>query len=307
MIDVEAKRIDSPVYGLLIYLNKHEEDRLNDEKLKFLFKNIQTHFKKLFYTVCFINKIQKSEDILDKYDQTKIVSIQNIEYCYYKISTIWGISYQIAEKLIFPNKKGKDKYSYLEERFEDYAKDLTSLNIEWYRSFNKIRNRIVHGGITVNPYYVNDENIDHKICFQAYDFELNDLIEKSDYYSNIYNNNINFADNYFAIYTHVLYSYLSDFFRFVLLEISKENNHDINDLSLDSDVFGQFKRSHETWLLSDVDTFTSITDSMIILALNKGRISNNSSIPSEMIKRMYNIFPFKMMQHISEGDWCVAQ
>lgn len=72
------------------------------------------------------------------------------------------------------------------------------MNLKWYKDFNKIRNKIVHGGITVNPYYVNDDNIKTKICFQAYDSDLNDLIQPHMMYSNRFNNNINFADYYFT-------------------------------------------------------------------------------------------------------------
>ncbi len=303
MIEVEEERICNPTYELLMYLNKYEEERLDNEKLQFLLKNIQTHFKKLLYTVCFINKIQKDEAAIKKYDQTSIVSIQNIEYCYYKISTIWDVSFQIADELIFPKKKGKDKYSYLEERFKDYEKNLTSLKIEWYRKFNVIRNRIVHGGITVNPFYINDKNVKHRICFQAYDFNLNDMVEQNYYYSNIYNNNINYADNYFTMYTHVLYSYLTDFFRFVLLEISKDSNNDIEDLSLEDDVLDQCKKSKETWLLSDLDIFKDITDAMITLRLNEGVIVKNSTISRARIEENYNQFPFIMMKNISAGGW----
>jgi hypothetical protein len=47
LFDVDAKRIKNPLYGLLVYLNKHDENSLNNEKLHFLFKNLPTHFKKL--------------------------------------------------------------------------------------------------------------------------------------------------------------------------------------------------------------------------------------------------------------------
>ena len=56
--------------------------------------------------ITYINKIQKDAEFIRKHDATSIVSISAIEYCYYKISTIWDIAYhQIADKLIFPTKK----------------------------------------------------------------------------------------------------------------------------------------------------------------------------------------------------------
>ncbi|MBF4265347.1 hypothetical protein EAY73_26420, partial [Vibrio anguillarum] len=79
-------------------------------------------------------------------------------------------AYQIADKLIFPNKKSGDKYEYLEKKFEGYADNFDALQLGWYRDLNKVRNKIVHGGITVNPFYVNDDEVKNRICFQAYDF-----------------------------------------------------------------------------------------------------------------------------------------
>lgn len=150
-----------------MYLNKYEPEILDDEKIQFLFKNLKTHFKKLFYTVAYISKIQKDSDFIKNYDKTSVVSISSIEYCYYKISTIFDIAYQIADKLIFPSKKEGNRYEFLERQFEVYSNKLIALQLGWYKRLNKIRNKIVHGGITVNPFYVNDENVKNRICFQA--------------------------------------------------------------------------------------------------------------------------------------------
>ncbi|MFQ2143806.1 hypothetical protein ACK34K_04075 [Aeromonas veronii] len=302
-MNVNSKRVDNPIYKVIMYLNKHDPDLIDNEKLEFLIKNLNTHFKKLFYMVSYINKIQKDEDYINKYDQTKLVSISAVEYCYYKISTIWDIAYQIADKLIFPKQKNGNKYEYLERHFEQYADTLPNLNLDWYTSLNKIRNKIVHGGITVNPYYINDENVKHKICFQAYNSNLDDLIQPHYVYSNERNNNINFADYYFAFQTHLLYSYLCDFFDFVLLELNKERSHDLNDLSLDDLPHEFFGRFHETWLLSDVDQFCEITREMIALQLADGRLNSIGTINQEDVERFFEVFPFCLMQRIKDGGW----
>jgi len=305
-MDVNAKRVDSPTYKIVMYLNKYEPELLDNEKIQFLFKNIQTHFKKLFYTIAHINKIQKDEDFIKEYDQTSVVSIGSVEYCYYKISTIWDIAYQIADKLIFPNKKSADKYEYLEKQFEGYADGFDALQLGWYKDLNKIRNRIVHGGITVNTFYVNDDKVNNRICFQAYDFNLDDLIKPHYMYSNKCNNNINFADNYFAFHTHLLYSYLCDFFEFILMELNKERGHDIENLSLDELPYELFERGQKSWLLSEVDTFTEVTNEMIALQLADGHLNNINKVSVQAIEQFYDYFPFTMMKKISDGDFVLA-
>lgn len=306
-VDVNAKRVDSPTYKLIMYLNKYEPELLDDEKIQFLFKNLKTHFKKLFYTIAHISKIQKDGDFIKRYDQTSVVSISSVEYCYYKISTIFDIAYQIADKLIFPSKKEGNRYDYLESQFEVYANNLIALQLDWYKSLNKIRNRIVHGGITVNPFYVNDENVKNRICFQAYNFDLDDLIEPHYMYSNKYNNNINFADNYFVFHTHLLYSYLTDFFEFVLMELGKDKSHDVENLSLDDLPYEFFERDQKTWLLSEVDTFAEITKEMIALQLADGHLNHIDQVKSEDIDQFFYNFPFTMMNKISQGDWVLAE
>lgn len=300
-MNVNSKRIDNPLYNVIMYLNKYEPALL-DDKLEFLLKNLNTHFKKLFYMVSYINKIQKDEDYIKKYNQTGLVSISAIEYCYYKISTIWDIAYQIAYKLVFPKQKISDKYQYLETHFERYADKFPNLKLDWYKSLNKVRNRIVHGGITVNPYYINNDSVEKKICFQAYNANLDELIQPHYMYSNEKNNNINFADYYFAFHTHLLYSYLFDFFDFLLLELNKEKSHDLNDLSLDDLPHVFFGSFHETWLLSDVDQFCEITREMIALQLAEGRLKGISSINQLDVEKLFKIFPFCLMQRIHAGD-----
>lgn len=288
-----------------MYLNKYEEQILESKELQFLFKNLETHFKKLFYSVAYISKIQNNEEFIRSYNQTGVVSISSIEYCYYKISTIWDIAYQIADKLIFPKNKGKgfDKYKYLEERFEKYTSHLEGLHLNWYKDVNKIRNKIVHGGITVNPYYVNDAVVSNRICFQAYDFDLEDLVQPHYMYSNQRNNDINFADNYFTFYTHLLYSYLADFFEFVLLELNEGKKHDLENLSFDEFLYDCFEKDHKTWLLSDVDLISEVTEKMIVLELTKGHPNLIHQVSDRDVKEYFNYFPFTMMNKISKGDF----
>ncbi|HCR2967782.1 TPA: hypothetical protein ON086_003057 [Klebsiella aerogenes] len=298
MIDLNAKKIDNPLYKIIMYLNKYEENILQDESLQFLLKNLSTHFRKLFYMIIHINKIQKDEDFITKYNRNGIISISAIEYCYYKISTIWDISYQIADKLVLPRKKHTNKYEYLNQSFEKYSDKFPNLNLAWYKELNSIRNRIVHGGITVNPYYINDINVRNKICFQAYDFRLDDLIQPHWMYTNIYNNNINFADYYFSFYTHILYSYLFDFFDYVLFEMNEQRNHDINNLHLSQVPYEFFERTHKTWSLSEVDVFYNVTTEMIRLELSRGNIKSMNKWSLDEIETFYSKFPFRLLNSI---------
>lgn len=314
MFDVDDKRIKSPLYGLLVYLNKYDENRLCNEELQFLLKNLPTHFKKLIYSIGLIHKFQNDTELLEKYNETSIVSIQQIEYCFYKISTIWDIAYEIANILIFQknkkiNGKNVDKYTFLNNEFTNYSDKLNNLNIEWYKEITKIRNKIVHGGINITPYYIDNEIVAKRICFQAYDLDLNDLIKPSYLYSNIHNNDINYADNFFTYYTHVLYSYLSDFFKFILLELIKDKEIDIKkDLHLEDDILDMFKKSHESWLMSDINILKEITDNMIVLEKTEGHCLEYEKEEWDVyINHRYNYFPFLMMHNISEGDWIIDE
>ncbi|PQL06529.1 hypothetical protein CG436_16480 [Pantoea ananatis] len=307
MIDVSAKKVNSPLFKIIMYLNKYDESVLYDENLQHLFKNLSTHFKKLFYMTTYIHKIQKDEEALKKYNGTAVVSISSIEYCYYKISTIWDIAYQIAEYLIFPGKLKMKKYDYLNARFKEYITSRPGLDFKWYIKLNKIRNRIVHGGITVNPFYIDDNNVKQKICFQAYDFQLNDLIVKNSMYSNVYNNFINFADYFFTFHTHLLYTFLIDFFEFILIEFNKGKEYNLEDLSLSNGINEVFESMHKTWLLSDVDVFCKVTQEMISLSLNDGRIMDIDNISLNKVKTVFNSFPFSLMRNIIDGDWVLAK
>ncbi|EJB8536422.1 hypothetical protein MW341_003869 [Acinetobacter baumannii] len=275
MIDVNAKFVKNPTYNLIMYMNKYCEDKIT-KKVELLFGNLQTHFNKLFYTIGFIHEIQKNEEFMKNYNKTGLIGIQNVEYCYYKISTIFDIAYQIADILVFPNnKEQKNRYQYLENKFIEYSNNLNHLNIQWYKNINLIRNKITHGGIKVTPFYISENPLlGKRLCFQAYNLDLDDLTIPNYCYTNFYNNSINFSDNYFAFHTHALYCYLKDFFDFIIFEFNKNLKYDLNDLTLANDCMGLGKLQ-KNWALSSVDIFKEITKEMIILDQNKGRFFSN--------------------------------
>ncbi|MCG3651968.1 hypothetical protein L5F32_06750 [Aliarcobacter butzleri] len=314
MFNTEDKRVKSPIYKLLIYLNKFDKKSFENEKLHHLINNLTPSFKKLIYGISNIYKFQNDVEFMKKYDKTEIISIQQIEYCFYKISTIWDIAYTIADILIFPANKeidGKnvDKYTFLNKKFNEYLPGSILLNTEWYKEITKIRNKIVHGGINIKTFYIeNNEDIKQRICFQAYDLGSNELIKICKYYTNNRNNCINFADNFFVYYTHILYSYLFCFFEFVLFELCKNKNIDIEkDLHFEEEeyLFCEFKKAHESWLLSDINIFIKITDSMIVLEKTNGSyiVTDIEPMWFNYINEKYQYFPFLMMSNISEGDW----
>ncbi|ENV50892.1 hypothetical protein L292_2506 [Acinetobacter junii CIP 107470 = MTCC 11364] len=292
MFDVDAKFVKNPTYNLIMYMNKYCEDKIT-KKVESLFGNLQTHFNKLFCTVGFIHEIQKDEEFMRNYNKTGVIGIQNVEYCYYKISTIFDIAYQIADILVFPkNKEQKNRYHYLESKFIEYSNNLDHLNIEWYKNINLIRNKITHGGIKVTPFYIHENPLlGKRLCFQAYNLDLDDLTVPDYCYSNSYNNYINFSDNYFAFHTHALYCYLKDFFDFIMFELNKNLKNDINDLTLENDFMG-FGERNKKWVLSNVDTFLKITKEMIFLDKNEGLFLSNDihkNITDEIILT-YDLF-----------------
>lgn len=302
MISFDSSRVPDPLYELVLYLSTYHEDKLKKPKLTFLLKNIETNFRKLFYSTCLLNKFQSDSDLLVKYDQTRVVSTQIIEYCYYKISTIWDISYEISKELMPISGKKIDRYDYLEAKFLKYAGVSPSLNLEWYKKINNIRNRIAHGGINVMPFHDEDDRGDPRIFFQAYNLDLVDLTPQSPYYTYPQRNCINFADNYFALYTHLLYSYLLDFFKVILSELCEKYEHDISSLS-EPQEFAFFESQvaqMKSWSLADASVFKSVTDNMIYLSINDGRVKESSMVSFDMVSMYYDVFPFSLMKHIVE-------
>lgn len=314
MFELNTRHIKNPISDLLIYFYKHDQSKFENDKLVILIDNLFSNFKKSLSSISLVHNLQKNNEFLKKTEDKNFIFIQNIEYFHYKISTIWDISYEIADILIFPRKKRSNKpkksdvftkYDYLSENFENYNKDLSNLKLAWYEDFNKIRNRIVHGGINIKVFLIDDKNSKSRVCFQAYDIDSNDLIPNSYYYSNVHNNYINYADNYFCFYIHLIYSYLLDFFKFVVMEIKKNKDIDIeNDLLQQDDVFFRpHTEEYKTWAIPNTDVFKEITDSMILLDYGEGYANRWSNFEREknepIFKKYYAAFPFSMMKYIS--------
>ncbi|HGJ4478020.1 TPA: hypothetical protein ACJGPC_001992, partial [Salmonella enterica subsp. diarizonae] len=195
--------------------------------------------------------------------------------------------------------KNINKYDYLEQRFKKYAGEFDNLHLKWYREINKIRNKITHGGITINPFFINSSDVGSRFCFQAYTLNLDDIVTPNYMYTNIYNNNINFADYYFTLQINLLYSYLTDFFDFILLEMNEGHNHDLSNLFLGNSSLDVFENSHKYWLLSDVNLLKSMTNDLIALSLCKGNINRLTTISDEVIKKYSSANPFKMLNNSS--------
>ena len=136
-----------------------------------------------------------------------------MDWLYLKISTIWDLAYQIAD-YVFKYKKG-NKYEKLEQNFEEYKRSHDFLSLSWYQDINKIRNRIVHGGVNIIPFYNNEE-----LMFNVYDENVDSVMPHCSIYSEPKGLTVS-ASSYFMYYTSILYSYLSDFFSYVLIEIQK--------------------------------------------------------------------------------------
>ncbi|MEN5302595.1 hypothetical protein [Pseudomonas sp. TWI628] len=299
MLDPDAKRIPDPLYDLGLYIHTYHQHMV-DEDLDFLFKNFSTHFKKLFYSSCLLYKLQTDKDFLQRYDNTKAVSVQNIEYCFYKISTIWEMAFDIIAKLVDVPKK-KSRNNHFMERFSHHGKPF---DLRWYNEINEIRNRITHGGIRIMPYHTVDDSNTPRICFQAYNIEFSDRTAHNPYYTNIHNNHINYADNYFAYHTHLLYRFLGNLFRVTMLDVAESNGHDISDLKEppETSFFESEVISLKTWLLSDTDAFQSITDKMIYLKITGGHMRKFDEFPRERIVEQYEGFPFDLMKIISTAE-----
>ncbi len=145
--------------------------------------------------------------------------------------------------------------------------------MRWYKNINQIRNRIIHGGIKITPFYLdNTEKIKNRLCFQIYDNRLNDLVARSYYYTNKYNSDINFADNYFALHTCILYSYLNDFFDFVLLRLCDEHNLNFTDFNKhdNSDLLELHGMDDKYWSIAYMEEFKCIAVNMLKLYKNEG-------------------------------------
>ncbi|WP_440483860.1 hypothetical protein, partial [Serratia bockelmannii] len=89
------------------------------------------------------------------------------------------------------------------------------LSLSWYQDINEIRNRIVHGGVNIIPFYDNDE-----LRFNAYNEDVDSIISHCSIYT-VSPGLMVSASAYFTYFTSILHSYLSDFFSYVLAELKK--------------------------------------------------------------------------------------
>lgn len=299
MFDPDAKRIPDPLYDLGLYIHTYHQQMI-DENLDFLFKNLSTHFRKLFYSSCLLYKLQGDKDFLQKYDSAKAVSVQNIEYCFYKISTVWEMAFEIIAKLGVTPKK-KDRCNHFMERFSHHGKPF---DLGWYNEINTIRNRITHGGIRIMPFHTVDDSNTPRICFQAYNTGFSDRTTHHPYYTNIHNNFINYADNYFTYHTHLLYRFLGNLFTVTMLDVAEKNGHDVSCLKEppETSFFESEVVALKTWSLSDTDVFQSITDKMIYLNITGGYMRCFDEFPHEKIIEKYEGFPFDLMKIISAAE-----
>lgn len=291
-MNLDNVKIPNPMFGLIKYLNDYHEDRIQNTNLEFLIKNLTTHFYKLIYSITNLSEIQGDKDLFKKYNSSGIVLAQPTEYCFYKISTVRDIAYQIADKLIdFSSerntynlenpKKEMTRYSFLSYKFEQYNEtQSTQISVDWFKNINKIRNKVVHGGVNIMPFYLKDKEL---ACFQAYDKNLEDIIPVDYYYSNRYNNNINYTDNFFGLYAHALYSYLTEFFSFVISELScpkRPYNHS------DSVLFLDYVIPYKWWYIGveDFEQLKKITRKIILLKKSDGYSMNQLEIDDSSLK-----------------------
>lgn len=270
---LDNDKIIDPTYKILNFIQSKNRELFDNDGYVILFGNLKTNFLKLFNSVVYVYDIQKDSDFMKRYNQKSFVSSMLIEYSYVKLSTVWDISYQIGAKLTkLTNSKG-NRYEQLEKEFLDYAEENSDLNLDWYKEVNKIRNKLVHGGVKIIPFYLDDNGeIKNRLCFQVYDFNLEDLIPISNFYTNKSNNYINFVDNYFAFYTSTLYSYLVDFFNFILLKISNESCFNLNsfDKHENLDTLERIGIDDKHWSIANMKAFKCIASDMLKLYKNEG-------------------------------------
>jgi hypothetical protein len=205
----------NPTYDLLCFLNTYDDNPIDDKKFGRLMRNLKTHFDRLFGTV---EQMLDPDKIRVGMETNPLLGAQLIEYSYLKISTIWDIAYQIADQILSYKKtipKNADKYDDLRSRFERYNNQSGFLQTEWYRDVNKIRNKVVHGGINVMPFYV-----DNQLLFEVYDEEVDTIVPRCAIYT-VEDGLKNSAAKYFIYYLGILYQYLLDFFNYVLTELQQ--------------------------------------------------------------------------------------
>lgn len=214
----------NPMHEFIVFLNACEIEAVEDLQLERYVKNLRTTFNKMYLTV---EQIIKHQEMGLNYEKHPLLQVQPIEYFYLKVSTIWDLSYLIAEKLIYKGKApaGKEKFKKLNERFSKYKGDLQFLRLDWYERLNAIRNRIVHGEINLMPFYVDGE-----LLFNVYNKDVDSILENSAIYTMECGLKAS-AERYFVYNLGLIYHYLCDFFTFIKYELQDEMTikHQMND------------------------------------------------------------------------------
>jgi hypothetical protein len=250
-------RLPNPSFELVMLLNKYDDKRLESDNFEMLFKNLRSNMNKVIHSSILLYDLQEDDKFIQAHDE--IIKSELIEYVFYKISTTWDNAYQIASKVLPLPKVDKNysKYDMLEDEFEQYCISGNIPTLSWYKEINKIRNRIVHGGINLITYYDNK-----RILFQAYDNNVDEQIPYSDFYNNGQRLTI-FADYYFNYYTILLYRYLVDFFKYVTDKYTSLIPAGTVETKIDDMTYDVMKNAGLGYLtIKDLSKFDEITHKM---------------------------------------------
>ncbi|MDE1266195.1 hypothetical protein [Vibrio aestuarianus] len=286
---MQADSIKNPMFDLLLFMQTYENNGLDDEKFIRKCKNLVTNFTKLYLSVdSILNENSSGFD----YKRNELMRIQTIEYCYLKISTIWDLAYQIADDVL-GYKKG-NKYEKLENSFEEYKRSHDFLSLSWYQDINKIRNRIVHGGVNIIPFYDNDE-----LMFNVYNENVDSVMPHCSIYSKPKGLMVS-AGSYFIYYTSILYNYLVDFFSYVLKELKKSVKPTI---VLDEFAAELIEERSGRWFFDRLSEYNAYARETLNLPLGENR--NDYSKSRLSVTRFYeeagtSPFKRKMIESIAD-------
>lgn len=237
---MQIESIKNPLFELTMYMQTYEKNGLDDPKFQRRCKNLHTNFNKLYLSIDSI--INHKESGLDL-SKNELYRVQVIEYCFLKISTIWDLTYQIGSYNLSYGRG--NKYEKLEVEFESYKKNLDFLTLSWYQDINKIRNRVVHGGVSIVPFY--DEGT---LYFNAYDQNVESIIPHCSIFTRS-NGRMADAVKYFMYYAGILYKYICDFFIYVLKETKKKSKSTIELGQLEL----SFLNNSKDWCFSNLESY----------------------------------------------------
>lgn len=246
-------QLKNPVFETIILLNEYNSSLIENSRMQMLLKNLRSNIKRAIYGSLYLSKLQSDEQLIEMYKE--IIVVQSIEYMFYKISTTWDIAFQIANLILKSPKK--NHYEELKNKFAKYCETNKKSQYKWYVEFNKLRNRIVHGGLNLITFYENK-----RIKFQLYDNNIAPQIEYNDFY-NDGQKSIVFADYYFNYYSVLLYNYLCDFFKFVNEQylLNKKTARE-NKLLIESSVLSIMQNQCGFLSIIDLQEFNIITEEM---------------------------------------------